>query len=105
VSKSLPNLHSAYVDSFAYEEFSDLLTRKTIFEGLPRTAEAFIKLQTLILAILNSILKGFGGEAYYVPKSTYFLVTMRIFIHKTHITFQISFELVTNSVLISSCLG
>lgn len=42
-----------------------LLKRKTIFEGLPRTAEAFIKLQTLIVAILNSILKVFGGRLLY----------------------------------------
>lgn len=41
---------------------NNLLKRKTIFEGLPRTAEAFIKLQTLILGILNSILKVFWGS-------------------------------------------
>lgn len=37
------------------KSFSNLLKRKTIFEGLPGAAAASIKLQTLILAILNSI--------------------------------------------------
>lgn len=52
---SLPNLRSACGDSFVNKSSSNLLKRKSIFEGLPGTAEASIKLQTLILAILNSI--------------------------------------------------
>lgn len=71
-----------------HKSSNKLLKRKTIFEGRPRTAETFIKLQTLILAILNSILKGFGGSppcAKVNCLSSYYMH----FHTQNHIAFQI----------------